>query len=543
PTKPAAKVMGWVANDWRENLGGPEDLLHAAKGRLDEAELRVIERYVTTLRERNQADFSGLLSETARLLTEQPEVREKLQKKFRFIQVDEFQDSNRAQNEIVELLAGVEDNVLAVGDGDQSIYEWRGASPDGIPRFIENGKKKTGRCVIVKLGVNYRSTPQVIQVADTLIRHCANRIPVEFSAVHRDGEPVKCFRMPTPEAEADVVSLNIETMMKSGTQPRDMAVFYRTNDMSRLVEQSLAKRQIPYQVIGSGSYYDRMEVKDVLSMLRFLCNPKDGISFARIANKPARGMGDALIGRLEAYAERNHLDLLTVMSEAHLPVIRDENDKLLSDPAIRAAHEATRVFGFDIDGKTVAEIANEVLDRTKYDEWLKDRYEEKGEYEARKQNVNELVNSIAEFCRSEPRASIADYLQSISLYTGGDEMRTENAVRLMSLHASKGLEFDVVYMIGVEKGILPHEKAVGDRGERGLDEERRLCYVGFTRARKLLRVTWCEKRQDSFSRNKTARFKASLPSRFLMEAGLISEEEYKASFKSGITTSVKEKGR
>jgi DNA helicase-2/ATP-dependent DNA helicase PcrA len=543
PTKPAAKVMGWVANDWRENLGGPEELPQAAKGRLDEAELRVIERYVATLRERNQVDFSGLLSETARLLTDQPEVREKLQKKFRFIQVDEFQDTNRAQNEIVELLAGVEDNVLAVGDGDQSIYEWRGASPDGIPRFIENGKKKTGRCAIVKLGLNYRSTPQVIAVADTLIKHCTNRIPVEFSAVHKDGEPVKCARMQTPEAEADVVALNIETMMKSGTQPRDMAVFYRTNDMSRLIEQSLAKRQIPYQVIGSGSYYDRMEVKDVLSMLRFLCNPKDGISFARIANKPARGMGDALIGRLEAYAERNHLDLLTVMSDSHLPVIRDENDKLLTDAAIRAAHEATRVFGFDIDGKTVAEIVNEALDRTKYDEWLKDRYEEKGEYEARRQNVNELVNSIAEFCRSEPRASIADYLQSISLYTSGDEARTENAVRLMSLHASKGLEFDVVYMIGVEKGILPHEKAIGDRGERGLDEERRLCYVGFTRARKLLRVTWCEKRQDSFSRNKTARFKASLPSRFLLEAGLISEEEYKASFKSGVTTSVKEKRR
>jgi DNA helicase-2/ATP-dependent DNA helicase PcrA len=535
PTKPAAKVMGWIANDWRENLGGPEALLGAAKGRLDEAELRVIERYVETLRERNQVDFSGLLSETARLLKEQPEVREKLQKKFRFIQVDEFQDTNRAQHEIVELLAGIEDNVLAVGDGDQSIYEWRGASPDGIPRFIENGKRKTGRCVIVKLGLNYRSTPQVIEVADRLIKHCANRIPVEFSTVHEDGEPVKCAKLPTPEAEADVVAMNIETMMKSGTQPRDIAVFYRTNDMSRLVEQSLAKRQIPYQVIGSGSYYDRMEVKDVLSMLRFLCNPKDGISFARIANKPARGMGDALIGRLEAYAEKHHLDLLTVMGDEQLPLVRDEHDKPLSEAAGRACREARRVFGFDPYGMTVAEVANRVLDNTRYDEWLKVRYEEKGEYESRRQNVNELVNSIAEFCRSEPRASIADYLQSISLYTSGDENRTENAVRLMSLHASKGLEFDVVYMIGVEKGILPHEKAIADRAERGLDEERRLCYVGFTRARKVLRVTWCEKRQDSFTRNKTARFKTSLPSRFLMEAGLITEEEYKGCFKMGTT--------
>ncbi|HEY7119062.1 MAG TPA: UvrD-helicase domain-containing protein [Tepidisphaeraceae bacterium] len=535
PSKPLAKVMAWIANDWRESLGGPEDLLHIAKGRLREAELRVIERYVSTLRERNQADFSGLLSETARLLSEQAEVRERLQKKFRFIQVDEYQDTNRAQNEIVELLAGVDDNVLAVGDADQSIYEWRGASPEAIPKFIENGKRKTGRCTIVKLGTNYRSTPQVIRVADTLIRHCANRIPVEFSTVHADGEPVKCARLPTPEHEADAVSLNIETMMKSGTQPRDMAVFYRTNDMSRLVEQALAKRKIPYQVIGSGSYYDRMEVKDVLSMLRFLCNSRDGISFARIANKPARGMGDALIGRLEAYAERSHIDLLTAMSDGHLPLIRDEHDKPLTDAAIRACQEARRVLGFDLHGRSVAEIANEVLDRTKYDEWLKDKYEEKNEYDARRQNVNELVNSIAEFCRGEPRASIADYLQSISLYTDGDETRTENAVRLMSLHASKGLEFDVVYMIGVEAGILPHERALADRGDRGLDEERRLCYVGFTRAKRLLRVTWCEKRQDSFTRNKTARFKPSMPSRFLMEAGLVSEEEYKAALNAGET--------
>jgi DNA helicase-2/ATP-dependent DNA helicase PcrA len=544
PTKPLAKVMAWVANDWRENLGTREDLLGAAKGRLREAELRVIERYVSTLRERNQADFSGLLSETARLLAEQSEVREKLQKKFRFVQVDEYQDTNRAQNQIVELLAGPEDNLLAVGDADQSIYGWRGASPDAIPDFIAHGKRKTGQCKIVKLGTNYRSTPQVIAVADRLIRHGPDRIPVEFSTVHKDGEPVKCARLPTPEHEADGVSLSIESTIKSGTQPRDIAVFYRTNDMSRLVEQALAKRQIPYQVIGSGSYYDRMEVKDVLSMLRFLCNPKDGISFARIANKPARGMGDALIGRLEAYAERTHVDLLTAMSDAHLPLIRDENDKALSESAIRAGHEARRVFGFDWRGMTVAEVAVRVLELTRYDEWLKDRYEEKQEYDARRQNVNELVNSIADFCRGDPRASIAEYLQSISLYTDGDEQRTENAVRLMSLHASKGLEFDVVYMIGVESGILPHEKAVKDRSDRGLDEERRLCYVGFTRAKKLLRVSWCERRQDSFARNKTARYKASMPSRFLIEAGLVSEEEYKAALNGGATaTSAAERRR
>src|SRR4051812_45894777 len=525
PTKPLAKVMAWVANDWRENLGTREDLLGAAKGRLREAELRVIERYVSTLRERNQADFSGLLSETARLLAEQPEVREKLQKKFRFIQVDEYQDTNRAQNAIVELLAGPEDNVLAVGDAGQSIYGWRGASPDAIPSFIEHGKRKTGACRIVKLGTNYRSTPQVIAVADRLIRHGPDRIPVEFSTVHKDGEPVKCARLPTPEHEADGVSLSIESTMKSGTQPRDIAVFYRTNDMSRLVEQALAKRQIPCIVVGSGSYYDRMEVKDVLSMLRFLCNPRDGISFARIANKPARGMGDALIGRLESHAEQHGMDLLSALARAE--EVRDENDKSLSDAARRACDEALGVFCFDLSGKTVAEIAIEVLGRMNYDAWLKDKYEEKGEYESRQRNVNELTNSIGEFCRATPRANIADYLQSISLYTDADRSHDDNAVRLMSLHASKGLEFDVVYMIGVEHNILPHEKAVIDRGDRGLEEERRLCYVGFTRARKVLRIAWCRNRQDTFARDRSGKYRATMPSRFLLEAGLMTDEEFR----------------
>jgi DNA helicase-2/ATP-dependent DNA helicase PcrA len=526
PTKPQSRMLAMVINEWRENLGTPPELDAIVKEKLRAAEGSVIRKYVEVLRSRNQCDFSGLLSETVRLLRESPPVRERLQKRFRFIQVDEFQDTNRAQHELVELLAGADDHVLAVGDADQSIYEWRGASPDGIPRFIRNGQAKTGTCKVIKLGVNYRSTPQVIAVADTLIRHSTNRIPVEFSTINPPGEPVKCAKLPKPEDEAEVLAMNIQTLLRTGTPAREMAVFYRTNDMSRLVEQALAKRQIPYIVVGSGSYYDRMEVKDVLSMLRFLCNPKDGISFARIANKPARGMGDALVGRLESHAEKYDMDLLSALARSE--EVRDEHDKPLSDAARRACDQALGIFCFDTSGKTVADIAVEILNRTNYDAWLKDKYEEKDEYETRQRNVNELTNSIADFCRSSPRAGIADYLQSISLYTGSDTSHDDNAVRLMSLHASKGLEFDVVYMIGVEHGILPHDKAIADRNQRGLDEERRLCYVGFTRARKLLRVTWCQARQDVFSRSKTARYKPSLPSRFLVEAGLMTREEYDA---------------
>jgi DNA helicase-2/ATP-dependent DNA helicase PcrA len=277
-----------------------------------------------------------------------------------------------------------------------------------------------------------------------------------------------------------------------------------------------------------------MEVKDVLSMLRFLCNPKDGISFARIANKPARGMGDALIGKLEAFVERRKIGLLDALSEQMLPAIEDEHGKPLSDAALKACREARDIFGFDTDGMSVGQIVTEILRLTKYDDWLKDKYEEKGEYEARSRNVNELVNSIAEFSSQSPRASIADYLQSISLYTDHDRQKDDNGVRLMSLHASKGLEFDIVYMIGVEHGILPHEKAIKDRAERGLEEERRLCYVGFTRARKMLRITWCQQRQDNFARSATAKFKPSVPSRFLLEAGLMTPEEYQEAVREAV---------
>ena len=530
-TKPQARILSFICNDWRENLGDEAALEALTGSRISAAEKSIIRGYVHTLRARNQCDFSGMLSETVRLLRERDDVRQKLQNKFRFIQVDEYQDTNRAQNEIVELLTGPEDNLLAVGDGDQSIYEWRGASPDGIPRFIRNGEAKTGACKVVKLGTNYRSTPQIISVADTLIRHCATRIAVDFTTVNPPGEPVKVGSFRTPEEEADAVGGGIYNLLRDGIAPREVAVFYRTNDMSRLVEQSLAKRQVPYKVVGSGSFYDRAEVKDALAMLRFLCNPKDGISFARIANKPARGMGDALIGKIEAYAEKRNIDLLAAMDDSRHH-IADDAGKPLSEAGLRAVREARGIFDIPLAGHSVHKIAVEVLGRTGYDEYLKDRYEESGDYEDRSRNVNELVNSIAQFCRSNPKATIADYLQSISLYTDADEERDDNAVRMMSLHSSKGLEFDVVYMIGVEQGILPHQKAIEDRGERGYDEERRLCYVGFTRARKVLRVTWCQARQDTFARAKTAKFRPTTPSKFLVEAGLMTLEDYQATMMS-----------
>src|SRR4030095_12799977 len=208
------------------------------------------------------------------LLHEHEDVRKRMQAKFRFIQVDEYQDTNKAQNEIVELIAGDDDNVLAVGDGDQSIYEWRGASPDAIPQFIKAGERKTGKCAVIKLGLNYRSTPQIIKTSDTLIRHCKQRIAVDFDTPNKPGEPVKCAKLETPEAEGEAIAVSIDNTIKAGTPAREIAVFFRTNNMSRLIEQSLAKRQIPCQVVGSGSDYDRLGGRGGPCVLPFRCNPR-----------------------------------------------------------------------------------------------------------------------------------------------------------------------------------------------------------------------------------------------------------------------------
>jgi len=362
---------------------------------------------------------------------------------------------------------------------------------------------------------------------------------VDFTTTNAPGDVPKCVKFEHPEAEAEGVAISIANTIAAGTTPQQIAVFFRTNDMSRLIEQSLAKRQIPYQVVGAGSYYDRMEVKDVLAMLRFVCNPRDGISFHRVANKPSRGMSDPLIGRLETFAEQHGIDLLAALADRNLEFIRDENDQPLSDGACRACREVRHIFAIDPARTRLNALAAEVVNRSRYDDWLKSRYTDPADYDDRSRNLNELLNAIGEFARQNPRASVAEYLQSISLYTEADAIKTDNAVRLMSLHASKGLEFDVVYMIGLEHRILPHEKALADRAERGLDEERRLCYVGFTRARKLLRITWCAKRPDTYARTKMPRLKPCLPSQFLKEAGLITVGDYEMALAdAGYTSTV-----
>ena len=528
-TKPKIRKLLLMINNHRENLE-PMSVLQKMvyDEELPEHDLAVMQEYLRRMHHHNSTDFSGLLSETVRLLsTAQPKVAtterviNKLHRQYRFIQVDEYQDTNVAQNEIVELLAGESDNVLAVGDQDQSIYEWRGANPEGIGKFINRGKGKKG-CAVFHLSTNYRSTPEIIATADRLIKHSPNRMAIEFVAARASiGKPPRLDAFNNPELEASAVAEKVKACIHLlGIRPEEIAVFYRLNDMSRAVETALARRQIPYKVFGGQSFYDRAEIRDCIAMLRLLNNPKDAAAFTRVVNKPKRGIGEKTIGKIENFAAMKSVDLIAAC--AHVDELFADDEHVAD--AVKQMHF---IYGMDQKGKTVADLLSEVVSRNNYKKYLEaNEKEEPGKIDERKRCVDEMINSLALWCGDNPEGSIADYLGYIVLLTSADDKDDGGSVKLMSLHSSKGLEFDAVFMVGVENNLLPHKKAVMERPEAGLNEERRLCYVGFTRARKHLFVSYCQQRQGGFVRGKGVKFELARPSQFLLEAGLMNEMEY-----------------
>ena len=527
-TKPKIRSLLTITNDWRENLQSDQALVDKVDdGDITEEELSVIHEYLRRMKMHNQIDFSGLLSEAVRLLrTALPNVKPedqllaKLHRQYKFIQVDEYQDTNGAQNEIVELLAGESDNVLAVGDQDQSIYEWRGANPEGIARFVNNGRGKRG-CKTFPLAINYRSTPEIIATADTLIRHSPKRIAIDFKAHNPSlGKPPKLEVFNTPEDEGRAVAEKVKALMTlRNVPPHGIAVFYRLNDMSRPIETALARLQIPYKVIGGLSFYDRTEIKDCISMLRVLCNPKDAAAFSRIINKPKRGIGEKTLGLIENFAIMRNIDLVKACSFAE--------EIFDGDPAMGdAVRRLYSIYGLSQTGKTPADCLAEVVASTDYHRHLLDNEKDnKPKVAERLACIQELINSIALYCQDHPDASIETYLQYVALLTSHDDTRNNDAVRLMSLHASKGLEFDCVFMVGVEQNLLPHKKAMDERPDVGLNEERRLCYVGFTRAKKQLFISYCHQRQSTFQRGRGVQFEARRPSQFLLESALRTQDQ------------------
>jgi DNA helicase-2/ATP-dependent DNA helicase PcrA len=478
----------------------------AANSGFEEVVAEVYPLYEKRVLEANAMDFDDLLVRTVNALELFEEVRERWRRTFRHVLVDEYQDTNHAQYRLLQLLTAEHGNLMVVGDEDQSIYGFRHADIRNILDF----ERDFPEAEVVKLEQNYRSTQTILSAANAVVENNRQRRPKRLWTELEGGEPLQLSELADEHEEARWVAAEIERLGEEEGVGRDeVAVFYRTNAMSRVLEDTLVRFEVPYQVIGGTKFYERAEIKDAVAYLSLLANPADQVSFARIVNSPRRGIGKTSQGRLASHANTTGLPIWEVAARA-------EEVPGLGGAAIRAVsrfHETMEELRARAESAPVAELLEAVLHESGYLDAL--AAERTVEAEGRAENLEELVGVAREFdanreLEGEGDASpLQEFLQQISLYTEQDSLREEESlVTLMTLHNAKGLEYDTVFIVGCEDGAFPHLRALEEGGE---EEERRLCYVGITRARRRLYMTWTRERRLF------GRAERNLPSRFIDE--------------------------
>ncbi|MBW8059039.1 MAG: AAA family ATPase [Solirubrobacterales bacterium] len=454
----------------------------------------------------NAMDFDDLLVRAVNAMELFEEVRERWRRTFRQVLVDEYQDTNHAQYRLLQLLSSGHGNLMVVGDEDQSIYGFRHAEIRNILDFEHDFPAAE----VVKLEQNYRSTQTILSAAGAVVERNRQRRPKRLWTEIAGGEPVQLSELTDEHEEARWVAGEIERLgAEQGVRREDVAVFYRTNAMSRVLEDTLVRFELPYQVIGGAKFYERAEVKDAVAYLSLLVNPSDQVSFARIVNSPRRGIGDTSQGRLASHANTTGLPIWEVAGRA-------EEVPGLGAAAVKAVcrfHETMEELRARAESAPVAELLEATLRESGYLEALE--AERTVEAEGRVENLEELVGVAAELDRNRETEGesettpLEEFLQQISLYTEQDGLRPdESLITLMTLHNAKGLEYDTVFVVGCEDGAFPHLRALEEGGE---EEERRLCYVGITRARRRLYMTWARERRLF------GRAERNLPSRFVDE--------------------------
>jgi DNA helicase II / ATP-dependent DNA helicase PcrA len=475
----------------------------------EEVAAAVYELYEKRMLEANAMDFDDLLVRTVNVLGVSEEARERWRRTFRHVLVDEYQDTNHAQYRLLQLLTEEHGNLMVVGDESQSIYGFRHADIRNILDF----ERDFPDAEIVKLEQNYRSTQTILSAANALIERNRERRPKRLWTEIAGGEPVRLSELSDEHEEARWVAGEIERLAEEdGVKREDVAVFYRTNAMSRVLEDTLNRFELPYQVIGGTKFYERAEVKDAVAYLSLLANPADQVSFARIVNSPRRGIGNTSQARLASHANTTGLPIWEVAERA-------EEVPGLSGAAIKAVsrfYEAMAGLRERAEEEgPVAGLLEALLQETGYLEAL--AAERTVEAEGRAENLEALIAGAAEFDIEREREGdsetppLEEYLQQISLYTEQDGLREEESlITLMTLHNAKGLEYDTVFIVGCEDGAFPHMRALEEGGE---EEERRLCYVGITRARRRLYMTWARERRlfGRSERNLPSRFTDELP--------------------------------
>lgn len=485
----------------KNDLASPETLARRGDGdHVAAVVARVYQAYQDRLRESSAVDFDDLLVHLVTIVKTHEDVRKELDARFRHILVDEYQDTNLAQYAIVRALSIDHPNLCVTGDPDQSIYGWRGANLSNILDFEQDYKG----CKVVRLERNYRSTKNILRVADHLIRFNKRRKPKALTTENPDGPPVELTTYITEIDEAQAVAARIAALVREGEYDcRDIAIFCRVTALTRGFESALRIAQVPYQIVGGVSFYERQEIKNVLAYLNLIANPKDDVSFGRVINVPPRGLGKTSLDHLSARAQDLGLPLLAMARQgAAVPGLKDKAIRGLRDFAMLM----DELNGLRDD--PAEEVIRRLLDLSGYHRALVKEAMDGGD--DRLANVDELITAARQFDRDHPGASVVDFLEEISLSSAVDRWKNEaGAVTLMTLHAAKGLEFPAVFIVGLEQGLLPHSRSANSPGE--LEEERRLLFVGITRARRELYLSHCRVREFRGQRG------ATIPSCFLGE--------------------------
>lgn len=461
----------------------------------------VYEYYERELRKNNALDFDDLLLVAVKLLQSNEAVLDKYSKRFRYVMIDEYQDTNHAQYLLAKLLASHWKNIAVVGDADQSIYAWRGADIQNILDF----EKDYPNCTSIKLEQNYRSTKIILDAANAVIENNEGRPKKNLWTDKTEGAKIQHFTAQSEHEEAAFIG---DTIAKKhdihGVPYGDMAILYRTNAQSRVLEEALIKRALPYIMVGGTKFYDRKEIKDVLAYLRVLYNPFDDLSLLRIINVPKRSIGATTVAKLQDYARANGTSLFMTLTQLHLvDSIKGKTKEKLEEFGIL-------IFTLvaEMEDRTVLDILESVLDRTGYLAQLEESTDPQDQ--ARAENIGELLSVAKDFQDTNPSGTVEDFLEQVALVNDVDSFEQEESkVTLMTLHAAKGLEFPIVFLGGLEEGLFPHSRTLMNPEE--IEEERRLAYVGITRAEKELYIS------NATTRTVFGRTSSYLPSRFIDE--------------------------
>lgn len=485
----------------KDKLITPEEFLLNAGGDFREKKTgEIYKEYQKQLKKNNALDFDDLIVKTVELFQNNPQILDYYQERFRYIMVDEYQDTNMAQFKLVSLLASKYRNLCVVGDDDQSIYRFRGADIQNILSF-ENTFPGT---MVIKLEQNYRSTQNILDAANEVIRHNFGRKDKTLWTANGEGDKILFKQFDTAKDEADFV---VRQIRDSGYSYQDQAVLYRTNAQSRLLEERCIFYNVPYRLVGGVNFYQRKEIKDILAYLKTIANGVDDLSVIRIINVPKRGIGATTIGRVTAFASEHNMSFYDTLKEAkQIPGIGKAAEKI---SRFIAQMEAFRAMAYS-EEYSMKDLIDHILEDTGYEEEL----QEEGEIEAqtRLENIEELINKAAAYEEDSEHPTLDEFLEQVALVADIDNVDdTEDRVTLMTLHSAKGLEFPKVYLVGMEDGLFPGMMSIMSGDKTEMEEERRLCYVGITRAKKELVLTAARQRMI----NGETRW--SKPSRFINE--------------------------